>query len=51
MPWRDAALLVGFVDAWRAADHRKHIALKHALTRAERRLRASGSADKSARLS
>lgn len=37
--WRETALLVGLVDAWRSHEHRKHIALRHALERAQRRLR------------
>lgn len=36
--WRETALLVGLVDAWRSHEHRKHIALRHALERAQRRL-------------
>lgn len=37
--WREAALLIGLIDAWRSHEHRKHIALRHALERAQRRLR------------
>jgi hypothetical protein len=32
-----AALLVRLIEAWRSLEHRKHLALKHALARAERR--------------
>ena len=40
LTWREAEMLVNLIDAWRAHEHRKHIALKHALGRASRRLRA-----------
>jgi hypothetical protein len=38
--WREVGLLVNLIDAWRAHEQRKHIALKHALSRARRRLGA-----------
>ena len=38
LDWRETAQLVGLVDARRSHEHRKHIALRHALDRAERRL-------------
>jgi hypothetical protein len=38
LTWREAALLVNLIDAWRLHEQRKHIALKHALGRAQRRL-------------
>jgi hypothetical protein len=39
LSWHETALLVSLVDAWRSHEHRKHIALRHALDRAQRRLR------------
>jgi hypothetical protein len=37
--WRETSLLVGLADAWRSHEHHKHVALRHALERAQRRLR------------
>jgi hypothetical protein len=38
--WREVGSLVNLIDAWQAHEQRKHIALKHALNRARRRLEA-----------